>query len=338
MKIKSIRLKNFQAHAEMEVAFSPTITTIKGSTDRGKSAILRALRWLCLNDFAGNEFIKEGEKKTVVEITTTDGEIIRTKSTDGTVNTYELEGRVLKSFGQDVPADVATVLQLNPINFQGQHDAPFWFCETAGEVSRRLNAVIDLSIIDKAIGAIGTEVRQSQEKKAFCLERLEAAKRELESLDPQRRRVDQFKRLRKQEATVQKMEDQASQFAGLVDRIRDNRAKELEVKAEAGNRALEAMKRALFLQERIDGLVKLGRAITGVPSLKHPPSIEPLTKQFESLSASHEKAEGLRQMVVRCLSAEAQVIMKEEERRQAEARFHKTIKGARCPLCNGRMG
>src|SRR6266480_1075955 len=100
MRLLSIELNDFQAHKKVLVELSPTITTIRGPTDTGKSAILRALRWACLNDIAGEEFIREGQKQTTVIVRVQAGDVERVirriRSTGGVVNTYELGGEEYK--------------------------------------------------------------------------------------------------------------------------------------------------------------------------------------------------------------------------------------------------
>ena len=77
-------------------------------------------------------------------------------------NSYGMDGVEFKAFGNDVPEDIARVLNVSELNFQGQHDAPLWFTESAGEVSRRLNYIVDLSQIDSTLSAIDSIVREQR--------------------------------------------------------------------------------------------------------------------------------------------------------------------------------
>src|SRR4051812_38242007 len=100
MKFRSLVLKNFQKHKLLKIQFSPHITTIKGRTDRGKSSILRALKWLCLNNLIGNEFIRTGSSKAKVGLSVKDHRIVREK---GASNLYVLDGKEFRAFGSKVP-------------------------------------------------------------------------------------------------------------------------------------------------------------------------------------------------------------------------------------------
>ena len=152
---RTLLVKNFQGHAKLRIDFDRGITSIVGQTDAGKSAALRALRWVCTNTPAGGGFIRHHTTGVTVRLDlTADGvehTIIRKRSADGTVNTYSLDGEEFRSFNRDVPEPIRLLLNTGPVCWQLQHDAPFWFGESASEVSRQLNAIVDLGIIDRTL-------------------------------------------------------------------------------------------------------------------------------------------------------------------------------------------
>jgi len=158
----NLKIRNFQPHGRFTIDLDPHVTTIVGPSDRGKSSIIRALRWLCTNQPAGNAHIKEGKKFSAVRLKVDDNVIIRKRS--ASKNTYSLNGEEFKSFGSDVPDSIAKLLNLGPVNFQQQHDSPFWLSDTAGQVSRSLNAVVDLDVIDRALS---TAAKNSTKAKAI---------------------------------------------------------------------------------------------------------------------------------------------------------------------------
>lgn len=151
-------IQNFQRHRRLAVDFDPGVTTIVGASDSGKSAVLRALRWVVTNTPGGAAFVTHGARGAVVRVSV-DGHTI-TRRRGGSANTYEIDGQELRAFGTGVPDPIADVFNVGPENFQGQHDAPYWFTDTAGQVSRNLNSVVDLEIIDTAMGVVAGRVRQ----------------------------------------------------------------------------------------------------------------------------------------------------------------------------------
>ena len=179
--LKFLLIQNFQKHEKLKIEFDPKITVISGSSDVGKSSVLRALKWVCLNNPQGEAFIRKGSKGTTVQLFVDDNKIKRKRSKS--LNAYYLNDEEYKAFGQDVPDTISSILKMDEINFQGQQDAPFWFSLSAGEVSRQLNSVIDLSIIDDALSAIGKKVRHFQSVTQISKERLKNAKDHKEELD-----------------------------------------------------------------------------------------------------------------------------------------------------------
>lgn len=343
MKLESITLNNFQAHERLEIKFSPTITTIKGATDKGKSAVLRALRWVCLNDTAGVDFIKEGTKRAIVTLTVVhepaplvrlEEVIVRSKNVDGATNTYALDGKEFKAFGQGVPPDIAKTLALSEINFQGQHDSPFWFAETSGEVSRRLNAVIDLSIIDTALANIGAEVRRASERKSLGEERLNEAKTQLEELAPQRERIEEFHNVKVKQTTLKAVAEDYDKLADVLERASSNQARVLAAKAADGGELLAAILSARRAQRSAEMLEEIIYSIGKWQSkAKPPPDFHPVQMAWGTWADARAKAERLSTLTGIVFDKLSIIRTLAEEAQQAEAKFHAQVRGKVCPLC-----
>lgn len=178
--IKQLTIQNFQKHSRFNIEFDKFITTITGETDSGKSSIIRALKWVSRNHPQGDSFIREGTKGTTVRLLIGPDKISRKRSKS--TNTYNLNEKEFKAFGFDVPDTISNILNLDDINFQGQHDPPFWFSLSAPEVSRQLNSVVDLGIIDTALSTVGKRVRHFSDTIKFVKERLQSIKKKKEDL------------------------------------------------------------------------------------------------------------------------------------------------------------
>jgi DNA repair exonuclease SbcCD ATPase subunit len=158
---QKLTLKNFQVHDKLEVDLSPTVTTIVGPSDAGKTAVLRALRLLCLNQPSrAKPFVKEGEPELTVELVVDGKKVVRKV---GRHNLYVLDGKVFRAFGSGkVPQEITDLLNVSEVNFQRQMDLPFWFSETPGQVSKNLNEIVNLSVIDRALKKAGDGVRHAR--------------------------------------------------------------------------------------------------------------------------------------------------------------------------------
>jgi len=184
--LEKLCIKNFQAHQNLEIDLDPCITTIVGPSDVGKSSILRALRWVCMNRPSGEAFIRDGEKRAEV-IARFDGtEIARFKG--GGSNSYHEDpsdgsSRSLAfAFGTEVPEGIAKLLNVGPVNFQQQHDSPFWLADTGGQVSRNLNAVINLDVIDSALANAAQHLARTKAVLETAEERWQKAKADKKKL------------------------------------------------------------------------------------------------------------------------------------------------------------
>lgn len=177
--IESIQLKSFQNHKRLLVDLDPLCTTIVGDSAAGKSAVLRALRWVLTNNFRGKSFIGDwGEARAAVGIVKIDGHTI-VRRVGKRINTYKLDKKILKAPGTGVPQAIGDIVNVGPTNFQGQLDQPLWFTLSPPEVSRRLNEIINLKSIDKALNIAAKNVRKSKLAVTISTERLTKVRIEL---------------------------------------------------------------------------------------------------------------------------------------------------------------
>ena len=179
--IESVLLKNFQRHEKLRVDFDPHLTVLTGPTDAGKSSVLRAVKWVCANRPGGNSFARLESGGAVSVRLKVDGATLR-RSRDGGRNLYELGGEEYRAFGAGVPEPVAALLNVSELNFQGQHDAAFFFSLPPGEVAKRLNAVVDLELIDVTLANVASEVRRARSAEDLTSSRLEDCTRKRDEL------------------------------------------------------------------------------------------------------------------------------------------------------------
>lgn len=332
--LHSIQLTNFQAHASLKIAFAPGITTIRGATDAGKSSVLRALGWVAQNNLLGDEFLREGEKQVEVLLTVDHGkkllDVLRSK---GKKNLYALGDVEFAAFGVNVPPDIAKVLALSDINFQRQHDAPFWFAESAPEVSRQLNAVIDLSVIDTTLSAIGARVRQAVDRKHFIEERITAAQKSLDELRPQEQRITDFRNLQKKHEATETTEASGSKLEGLLSRINQNQARTLREKAENLEGCLALLLSKNRKSRAYHDLSSLLGAIQAAQTIQTPPDFTPVKTAHDSFLTANEKWEDLTTLLRTIGQAQTRVNEAGLEATKAEQRFHKETKDKKCPTC-----
>ena len=159
--IKSVSIQNFQSHARTELNFHEGVNVIVGTTDGGKTAIIRALRWLIWNRPSGDALRSRWGGATNVQLETEEGVITRSKDK---IDKYTLrlkgqEDIEFKAIGTSVPTEIQRVLNISEINLQNQHDATFLLSDTPGAVATHFNKVARLDRIDTATSAINGWIR-----------------------------------------------------------------------------------------------------------------------------------------------------------------------------------
>jgi DNA repair protein SbcC/Rad50 len=226
--IQSIRIENFQAHKSLRVKLDPSITTIVGPSDTGKSAVVRALSWVAFNSPSGASFIRDGSDSCTVGVIV-DNKIIKRKR-GKTANYYELivdkgKKKRLESLRGDVPDDVKSALKLEKINFQYQHDSPMWLSESAGQVAKNLNEIVDLDLIDRVLTSINKSTRTVAAEMSVCEGRLLEAGQRVKSLEWINDAIKDYSKIESTQKQIDEVRTKHTQLQALVDSVSSARDK-----------------------------------------------------------------------------------------------------------------
>lgn len=155
--IKELTLQNFQSHKDTSIQFDPGVNIIVGSSDTGKSSILRALRWVVWNRPSGDSFRSNWGGRTKVELFTDNAHVIRAKDKQ---EEYVLGDTHFTAFRTDVPDEIIKALNLSEINLQTQLEAPFLLSNTPGEVAQHFNKIARLDKIDSGLQNVSRWIRE----------------------------------------------------------------------------------------------------------------------------------------------------------------------------------
>ncbi|GAB6875606.1 AAA family ATPase [Thermaerobacter litoralis] len=179
MKIRRIRLQNFQAHEDTSLDLAPGLTVLVGPSDSGKSAVLRALRWVYLNQPAGLEILRAGASQVRVDVELEDGtRVIRERSS--ATNRYVIERpgqepEVIEGFGRDVPAPVLDVLGIRPVHlggkaiwlgYAGQLEPPFLLSEAGAVQAEAIGRLTGVHVLGQAAVAVRRDEQSAEREGA----------------------------------------------------------------------------------------------------------------------------------------------------------------------------
>ena len=168
--IDCLRIQNFQSHKATELNLDKGMNVIIGQSDNGKTAIIRALRWLIWNRPGGDDFRSYWGGETKVEIDMNKIYVSRSK---GAENLYELNKTVFKAFGQDIPDEVKQAMDMSEINIQTQFDSPFLLSETSGNIALHFNKIAKLDRIDIGLQNVNRMIKEISKSIDFCEQSIE---------------------------------------------------------------------------------------------------------------------------------------------------------------------
>lgn len=177
---ESLSLTNFQRFRKFSFDFGKEATSIVGKSDEGKSTIIRALRWICLNE-APKNLIHHGTDFVRGKLKVDGHTIIRKKSNK--VNCYILDGKKFSAVKKDVPEEIQSILNVTEVNFQSQLEPHFWFSKTSGQVSKELNQIVNLGVIDQSLFNVASRRRKEKVREEVIRDRLRQANDKTKELE-----------------------------------------------------------------------------------------------------------------------------------------------------------
>lgn len=190
--IKRIKLVNFQSHKNSEILLDQGLTVILGPTDQGKSAIIRALKWVLYNEPRGTDFITVGCKYCAVTIEMSDGTVI-IRERDGNKNRYILkkhdQEQIFEGFGNSVPHEITMAHGIpkiyidrdstSAVNLAEQLEAPFLVSESGSNRAKALGQLIGVHIIDAAQRNTIKDLMEAEQRKRLINNEIQDLKEEL---------------------------------------------------------------------------------------------------------------------------------------------------------------
>jgi exonuclease SbcC len=258
--IKRVIIQNFQSHRDTTIDFSDKDTVIVGSSDSGKSAILRAIEWVRTNRPLGTSFIRNGANSPcrVELIVDRDGEevsIVHEKTTKR--NSYYVNGQEFTAVGSDVPREVVELLGIADINVQHQLDQHFLVLDSPGRVASYINSITKLEDASEVQARIVSELRELTKE-------IEEKKGEIARLEEEEKKP-----------IFQALDD----FSFLIDRG-DELLKEKEESQEKKERIQKCIQDLQFVES---SLFQINRKVELLSS------VETLSSRFTEIRESHQE-------------------------------------------------
>ena len=158
--IYSIKLHNFQAHADTSIELAAGVTALVGSSNSGKTAITRGFRFVQTNRPKSTSIIRSGEDNVSVTLHIGEHTISRTRGKKR--NDYKLDDQTFQALGGAVPEQITELLNLQDINTSSQLAPHFLILDTPGKIAREINTVVHLEDAEKTVDKIRTNIRATK--------------------------------------------------------------------------------------------------------------------------------------------------------------------------------
>lgn len=148
--IKKLTIAGYQSHKETSFEFHEGVNAITGTSDSGKSSVIRALKWLIENQPRGHGFLSwyDGVDGTTVTAELSTGENI-TRTRTKSLNQYQINNdEPLKSLRTGVPDEITSVLRMDELNIQEQHKPYFLLQDGPSLTATKFNEIARLEVMD----------------------------------------------------------------------------------------------------------------------------------------------------------------------------------------------
>lgn len=206
--IHRVIIEDFQSHRNTEIELAPGFNVIVGPSDQGKTAILRAIRWVLYNDPRGTDFIRAGATKAKVTLVMNDGTLI-TRERSSSRNRYSVAGpgeeeQWYEGFGQGVPEEVMVATGVRPVKLDEDHQvtinlgmqlAPPFLLDNNGAIkAKAIGRINGVHILDYAHKTTSSELSSKQIEERRIQADLEKVNEQLDSyadLEDWQRKLEQ---------------------------------------------------------------------------------------------------------------------------------------------------
>lgn len=207
--IDSIHIKDFQNHQDTNIKLVPGLNIITGSSDSGKSAIVRALDLAFLDSFRKQD-VRDGQKNSIITINFRNGDTY--KRTKGDVNELEFQyankevekhSRFSKKFPQEAIDFLGHIpkTSTNSLPFASQEDKLFLINLSDEAIGKEISKLLGIYDLEEASSNLGSDINKiSADIKRLNID-IEDTKKKLEpfeDLDEKLAKIEELKKLSEQ--------------------------------------------------------------------------------------------------------------------------------------------
>lgn len=333
--LKTLKLRGFYNHKKLNINFN-RITTITGDNDAGKTSIIQAIKWITKNEPTGTHYINWSAQLAKVKGTFENGSIIRIRGKSK--NEYRIDNKTFTAFGTDVPNPVKNIANISDINFQGQHEQPFWFSETAGQVSKKFNEIVNLNIIDHAQTTANAKLRKAKSNNEVLQEQKEEADKQCKELQFVKKADKELQEIEKLNSNIEETDNRINNLQTSIKNIKfyQKLIKKLKQISKQGDDCLnkyanwmETENQHEKLNDIITNYKRYNKILENKPSFKEWEVIE---DEKNTLNTLHQKVISFENLIQTAKRKSKEYKEAQITQKKLQNKLNKMNK-ERCPLC-----
>ncbi len=351
--ITDIEINGFQSHEESSLTLSPGVNVIIGKSDSGKSSIIRLLEWVFKNrpkgdSFRNNTFGKEDIVSGGIAFDD-GGWIIRSKNNK--INQYKIESGVLKALRTDVPQEISAISKIKDVNIQSQHPTEQYFMltESPGQVAKKFNKVVGLTVMDDSLIKINSFVRSTKHKVDSVNESIVSHKKKIKSLEWTKTASIALEQLTKDDITIKTKIQKSDALFDIVEEYKSMQKKYSKLKglSKAVQAHTEVSQIIYEVQNKIQYVEDLKKVINAIKNIdliltdsellkKAISQIPALFSQKEASINKIKHLEAIKKVIfdIKCLNdIELELDLEVHDLKKEWDSYT----GAECPLCGNTL-
>lgn len=180
--LKRLEITNFQSHEYTDLYFDDGVNIILGPSDSGKTAVIRAIKWVLFNEPSGSDFIRKDSKEAIVSLYF-NNDLIVTRGRSKSKNYYEItfpsgESERYEGFGTKVPEEITELTKIHKVNLDGsnlislsisdQLESPFLITESPSIKALAIGKIAGVEKIDSALNKLSKDINEiNSERKSL---------------------------------------------------------------------------------------------------------------------------------------------------------------------------
>lgn len=292
--ITGVEIAGFQSHTGSRFNLVQGLNVITGPSDSGKTAIIRAVRWVAFGEPGGDAFVNKKSQEAIVRITLDSGMVV-TKRRKGKKTSYSLqaneavEGQLFEK--AEVPEEIRIALGIEKqtfgdfttaLNFAFQLEAPFLISETASAGAKILGKLAGTEDVDTAIKDVSKDTYQARQLRS-------QAEKEISEINVQLLEFEGIERTREQLETVEYLVQETEKEVVRLDFLKEQSRKiaTLEESVNVLKTRLETLVYVNILEEELKNIEKVQQRYDTLLDLlrildKTTATVDTLTQQLVS--------------------------------------------------------